>query len=394
MTRVDVRMVNALIVARLRELAGIRLRLSVATMTFAALAFLPAPDLLLLLTATEAGVISGVFATGRLTRQWLDTYQAHPTSLRQELVPALPVTLLTRAAATTPIAIALAVPYLWAAMMSGYLRHRLLPVLMISLGGVVLGIFVNLAWIRLVRGRLRLAIARIDGRLHIPAPKYLSETNAVFWAALPKTLLWTLITTSVGVALATYMVFGEHGVHLRPHELRMMRVIICLPAYGTMVSALWNMHAPLSVLAVSRRAVTGAELRLALLSSALTSIVALAALHVVGHDLRLTRAVAHLFVTVCCLTAAARVANVRIASSSNLKPTLLASMMGAALAPLGTSLVSFYATQKILDTISVIAFLLAVLLAYTAPNTPLSTSPFRTDLFTFLQRSSATPRGK
>lgn len=393
MTRSNLRMVKALVVARWRELALIPTRVVLSMLAMTMLAFLPPSGVLSVLMAAEAGVFAGIFATGRLPRRWLDNPETNPASLRQDLVPALPVGSFTRAVATTLVACALALPYFLVALTWGYRWNRALTSGSIALGGLALGILTNLAWTRLARGRVRLALARLADWIRVPLPARLSETGAAFSAMFPSMLIWTLLFTPLVSSLGAFLIFHEltNEHHFSP---RFARVLLCFASYSIVLSPLTNRFKAIAALPTTRRAVALAELRLALVALVLSGLFAVALTHGVAGDVRLTRGVARLFVALGGVATVSRVVFVRLACSrsSNVAAFLVAAPTVVAFSVVVVA--SMYVRARALDTISVVAFLIAVLLAYTAPNTPLSTSPFRTDRFANLRRSPATPRGK
>lgn len=382
--------VKALVVARGRELAEepVLTAVSLGGLGFFALlhvmllAMGTSGTALSICNAAILGMAVGAAVGTRVSSFETGVGGAAGVSVTGRALPALPVTALGRIAATTVLTLVFAGPFVALTLLATLSPRATAASVALTLGGFALGSLAFVVLDQVGRERIRHVLAFPNAWLAALRPARGSETSAVAWVLLPGFAMRLFMNAFLVLMLAWMMPMGVFGLGAAPLACALAGMVVY---FGLLASVAWlaKMTAPLAALAASRRAVAFAELRLTPVRLALSCAITLPVVHAMAHSSSLTLATAHLVVALGGCEAVACVGWARVTTPS---------FGGIGVMLYGISIVGFFLTAPVLagfvfvfapslvlapvfDCIAVLAFVVAIGLAYRTPRSPLSRAP-------------------
>ena len=385
MPRVAWPIVRALVVARVGEIA-----------------WSPARELLMMLLLT-VGASIGAIATG-LAPSWAAwvrvlffvlTFQfgtelytaASPAGMemfdfnqrlrRGHTMPHLPAGALERLAATTLLAAPLSVPLVAAVLLGGWLRHNdgrstVLHLAFVLAGFATRGTSKHLS---LFDPRLERWSTRLLSSLRLYGSPRGGEVAAAFWALAVQSVYGPAVVfgATVAVVCTTPALASILGV------VHGSVAIVGMVTIGVAISALslGDFIGPLSRLAISRRAFALAALQVVLILSALSGAPAIALAAMEYGSAAGARGALELLVTLLAFEGLAVVAIARFTPAATPGATTLLVAAPLAAVQLTTPFIAALtpSLMPFVGAVAAVAFVLALLLAFTAPRDPLSREP-------------------
>lgn len=340
------------------------------------------------LIAAGYGWNAGAWA-GAFGRVLMAAWEVAGTRARGDALRVLPTSPKERLVATTIIAALLASPTAVAVLLSGLVaalrphstRTSMAP-LAIGVAVYVAAFTVGVAWKHPSHGRVRAPFMRPLAWLAKRRPSRGSEVSSATWVLVPGLTMGPLFTFSL--LLIVVLAAGGNSIAwlgAAPGAWVLPASVVCV---GSLGSAGWlqALVAPLARLSVSRRSLAWAELRMVPMRLVVSGVSILAIVPGVVRDPSLARTVAQLLVLAACVDAAVSVMwarmvvpSFRLASMWQTSSTMTIFGATAFLAALVLDWAPAPVAPLILGAISACMATLAVALAYTTPNTPLSREP-------------------
>jgi len=392
MRMVELPIVRALVVARIREIAWspVRQAGSVVGLTFCAVGgavvtglisstITSFTDVVYRVISFQLGMVLAIAASpaGRDLLVFMPDISKQSSVGFGHLMAQLPASALERLAATSLLAAPMALPYVVGMLLTGLLPHNSATSVALHLLLCFIGFAVQRAWKQLPGDSSQGWMMRQRWSLPVYGSPRDGEVSALCWAFAGQLAFAALLAPAMALVLGCLVPrsmvidLGADNVALSLAGLASYSALMAVALYAFVLLP------ALAVAPVSKRSLAAAVLLLVLLSTALAGVSVLVLFILYYRSTEGVAAAAQLLMILTGFGALASTAMARVATTRNVVPVglLIALPLMPAMMATGfiAALIPFL--MPAMGVLAAVAFALALLLVFTAPRAPLSREP-------------------